>query len=59
MDTDAKTFIERSTPFIEWMLKWQATLKPITLSSLSFGGDPRSIGILSVDVIEGFCTVGP
>ncbi len=56
---NAQTFIEQSTPFIEWMLNWQANLKPAPLVSLSFNGDPRSIGILSVDVIEGFCTVGP
>jgi len=56
---DTKTFIENSTPFIEWILKWQANLTPAALASLSFNGDPRSIGIMSVDVIEGFCTMGP
>ena len=59
MDTNAKIFIENSTPFIEWMLKWQASLRPIMLESMSSNGEPTSIGILSVDVIEGFCTVGP
>ncbi len=59
MGAYAKTFIENSTPFIEWMLNWQASLKPVALPSLSFNDDPRAIGILSVDVIEGFCTMGP
>src|SRR5258706_14062693 len=59
MGAQAKTFIEHSIPFIEWMLKWQANLKPAPLVSLSHNGDPRSVGILSVDVIDGFCTVGP
>ncbi|MCA0452819.1 MAG: isochorismatase family protein [Chloroflexi bacterium] len=57
MDTDA--FIANSKPFIGWMLDWQAKLQPVTLASLSRDNSPRSIGILSVDVIEGFCTVGP
>ena len=57
MDTDA--FIAKSKPFIGWMLDWQAKLQPVTLASLSRDNNPRSIGILSVDVIEGFCTVGP
>ncbi len=56
---DAKTFIESSTPFIEWMLNWQANLKPANLASVTLNNDPRSVGILSVDVINGFCTVGP
>jgi nicotinamidase-related amidase len=56
---DVQTFIEQSTPFIEWMLKWQSSLKSTSLATLSHHNDPRSIGILSVDVIKGFCTVGP
>jgi nicotinamidase-related amidase len=52
-------FIEQSKPFIQWMLDWQANLKPALFDSLIQNGDPRSVGIISVDVIEGFCTVGP
>lgn len=53
------TFIRQSKPFIEWMLNWKAGLKPITLDSLMEGSDPKTVGIVSVDVIEGFCSVGP
>lgn len=53
------TFIEQSRPFITWMLAWRAGLKPISLASLAVQQNPRSIGIISVDVIEGFCSVGP
>jgi nicotinamidase-related amidase len=56
---NTQAFITRSTPFITWMLEWQANLQPVTLQSLMYGGDPRSVGIISVDVIEGFCSVGP
>jgi len=52
------TFIQESKPFIEWMLDWKANLKPFSLSSLT-QPHPKDVGIVSVDVIEGFCTVGP
>lgn len=52
-------FIKESRPFIEWMLTWQAGLKPVSLGSLISDQDPRTVGIISVDVIEGFCNVGP
>jgi nicotinamidase-related amidase len=57
MDTQA--FIEQSRPFIEWMLNWKAGLSPVPFASLMHDGEPRSVGIISVDVIEGFCTIGP
>jgi len=53
------SFIENSKPFIEWMLNWQANLKSVSLTSLAVNNDSRSVGIISVDVINGFCTVGP
>ncbi len=53
------TFIENSRPFIEWMFNWREGIKPTSLKNLAAQNNPRSIGILSVDVIEGFCTVGP
>lgn len=56
---DTETFITNSRPFITWMLDWQAGLQATTLAAISTKQDPLSIGIISVDVIEGFCTVGP
>ncbi|MEZ4669763.1 MAG: isochorismatase family cysteine hydrolase [Anaerolineae bacterium] len=56
---NAEHFIEQSKPFIQWMLDWQAGLKPVALTDLFHDHDPRTVGIISVDVIEGFCTVGP
>ncbi len=56
---NADSFIAQSKPFIEWMLDWKSGLKPVSIQSLIQNGDPRTVGIVSVDVIEGFCTVGP
>jgi nicotinamidase-related amidase len=52
------TFIEHSKPFIQWMLNWKSGLQPLSLDSLIQDG-PQTVGIISVDVIKGFCTVGP
>jgi len=56
MQTD--TFIEHSKPFIQWMLDWKDSLQPFSLSTLT-RENPRAVGIICVDVIKGFCTVGP
>lgn len=56
---NVENFIGQSKPFIQWMLDWKAGLKPASFQSFIQNGDPRTVGIISVDVIEGFCTVGP
>ena len=56
MEYDA--FIQHSKPFVQWMLDWKTNLKSLSLSTLT-QPDPKTVGIASVDVIEGFCTVGP
>jgi nicotinamidase-related amidase len=56
--TTADEFIAKSKPFIEWMLNWKANLRPMPLSEVLSEG-VESVGIVSVDVIKGFCTVGP
>jgi nicotinamidase-related amidase len=53
-----ETFIQQSRPFIQWMLEWKAGLRPVSLSEL-VSGQPEKVGIVSVDVIKGFCSVGP
>ena len=57
-DYDVLRFFERSRPFIKWALHWKANLHPLSLVSLTQNG-PEKVGIVSVDVIKGFCTVGP
>lgn len=55
---NAEAFIAQSKPFITWMLDWKAGLKPLPLTDLLTDGADK-VGIVSVDVIKGFCTVGP
>jgi nicotinamidase-related amidase len=52
------TFIEQSKPFIQWMLDWKAELGTLSLSGL-IDAQPEKVGIICVDLIKGFCTVGP
>jgi nicotinamidase-related amidase len=53
-----ETFIEQTRPFIDYMIGWYNGLQPLSLAEL-VDGEPESVGIVSVDVIKGFCTVGP
>jgi nicotinamidase-related amidase len=53
-----ETFIESSKPFIDYMVEWYNGLEPLSLAEL-VDGEPETVGIVSVDVIKGFCTVGP
>lgn len=56
--TDVNTFMENSRSFIAWMLDWKDNLRSLSLSMLTQQG-ANTVGIVSVDVIEGFCHVGP
>ncbi len=56
--TEIQAFIQQSEPFIQWMLTWKAGLQPLSLASLTQRG-ANTVGLISVDVIEGFCHVGP
>lgn len=51
-------FINHSKPFIQWMLDWKAGLQAVSLGSITSSGVDK-VGIISVDVIKGFCTIGP
>lgn len=55
---DINTFLEQSKSFVAWMLTWKESLQPLSLHTLT-RTDPSSVGIVSVDVIKGFCNVGP
>lgn len=58
MMTTADEFIAKTKPFIQWMLDWKTSLQPLSLSELlEHGAD--SVGVVCVDVIKGFCTIGP
>lgn len=55
----ADAFIEQSKPFLAWVSDWQAQLKPLSLAAVVAQDGAESVGIVSVDIINGFCTVGP
>ncbi len=47
----------RSQSFLNFLDTWQAGLAPLPLAALT--QQPAHTAILSVDVIKGFCTIGP
>lgn len=54
---DYASFVEKTRPFTEWMLEWYNNLPQLALNDLA--ENPDEVAIVSVDVIKGFCTVGP
>lgn len=54
---NAQELIRNSTPFLNWLADWHAALpQPAWEAVVS---DPGRTAILSVDVINGFCHIGP
>ncbi len=47
----------RSTAFLEWLTRWESELPAVPLESVV--REPPRTAILSVDLIKGFCTIGP
>ena len=47
----------RSAAFLEWLARWESELPTVSLESVV--QDPTRTAILSVDLIQGFCTIGP
>ncbi len=54
---NAQEFIQHSTPFLAWLTEWHAGLTEPDLESVVT--DAGRTAILSVDVINGFCHIGP
>lgn len=51
----SRDLIHKSEPFLNYLIEWQDKLKPFDLSSR----DPTTTAVLAIDVINGFCTMGP
>ena len=49
---------DRARPFLAYLEEWYAGLPELPLSEL-IAGEPERVAILSIDVINGFCTEGP
>ncbi len=54
---DVESLLDRSRPFLSWIVEWYNGLEPIWFEDIS--GDPGKVAILSVDLVKGFCNVGP
>jgi nicotinamidase-related amidase len=54
---DAAEFVRNSELFLSYVAGWAAELPEVTLDSLA--AEPGRVAIISVDVINGFCTTGP
>ncbi|MEP7357738.1 MAG: isochorismatase family cysteine hydrolase [Anaerolineales bacterium] len=53
---NAQQFIKDSEPFLNFLAGWAGDLPELTLASLT--AEPGRLAIISVDVINGFCTTG-
>jgi nicotinamidase-related amidase len=54
---DIQKLIQDATPFLQWCGQWHDELPTWDLATEI--GDPASVAVLSVDVINGFCYEGP
>ena len=54
---DAKTLIEKSTPFLRWLADWHAQLQSLPFAQAI--PRPERAALLSVDLIVGFAYQGP
>lgn len=54
---NSQEFIKNSTPFLNWLVDWYTNLPKPDLRDVI--ADPDEMAIISVDVINGFCHVGP
>jgi len=62
LDLSSKTdsFIESHQPFVEYICRWKENLSPIKMKDIITGaGGPEHVAVISIDMIEGFCRVGP
>lgn len=47
----------KSKPFLEWLSKWEGSLPSLHLEKVVV--DPASVAVISVDLLRGFCEIGP
>ena len=50
--------LDRSRPFLAYLEEWYNGLAELPLSEL-IAGEPERLAVISIDVINGFCTSGP
>ncbi|HEY85900.1 MAG TPA: cysteine hydrolase [Chloroflexi bacterium] len=52
------TLIEKATPFLGYAVDWQSSLPALAIDNIVHG-QPGSVALISVDIINGFCYEGP
>jgi len=55
---ELNTLIESATPFLRYVIDWQASLPTLAIDDI-VQGRPGNVAVLSVDIINGFCYEGP
>ncbi len=57
---DVERLVQESKPFLSYLVRWQQNLQPVSLGTLvQDARDPNRIAVMTVDVINGFCHIGP
>ncbi|MCS7261224.1 MAG: cysteine hydrolase [Anaerolineae bacterium] len=57
---NVEELIERSKPFLNYLVRWRQNLQPLALNTLVRNGrSPDQTALMAVDVINGFCRTGP
>lgn len=58
--TNVDRFIENNRSFVEYMSEWKDGLAPVSMKKIvDEAGGAEGVAVVSVDLIEGFCRVGP
>ena len=53
---EPQVFAEQTRPFLEYLADWHARLPTLDLAELK---EPQRVAVVSMDLVNGFCTVGP
>ncbi|HWQ11660.1 MAG TPA: isochorismatase family protein [Roseiflexaceae bacterium] len=56
--TTRANLVETSRPFLRYLDEWYAALPELPLAQV-VGREPERVALISIDVINGFCTEGP
>ena len=54
---EPQSLVEKSQPFLDYLVDWHAKLPTLDLAAEL--KEPRRAAVVSVDLTQGFCTVGP
>jgi nicotinamidase-related amidase len=55
LNLDNESWRQQRQPFLEWLIEWNRQLHPLALGEIK----TAQTALLSIDLIRGFCTIGP